>query len=56
MQKGVVTILDEFGFKRPTYNEILADLQQKTLEKLGYDTNVDETSTIGKILCVMAYL
>ena len=55
MQKGVVTILDEFGFKRPTYNEILADLQQKTLEKLGYDTNVDETSTIGKILCVMAY-
>ena len=48
-------MLDEFGFKRPTQNEILADLQQKTLEKLGADTNVDETSTIGKILCVMAY-
>lgn len=55
MQKGVVTILDEFGFKRPTYNEILADLQQKTLEKLGYDMNISENSTIGKILCVMSY-
>lgn len=55
MQKGVVTILDEYGFKRPTQSQILADLQQKTLEKLGYDTNVDENSTIGKILCVMAY-
>lgn len=55
MQKGVVTILDEYGFKRPTQSQILADLQQKTLEKLGYDTNVDENSTIGKILCVMSY-
>ena len=48
-------MITEEGFKRPTYNEILADLQQKTLEKLGYDTNVDENSTIGKILCVMSY-
>lgn len=48
-------MLDEYGFKRPTYNEILVDLQEKTLEKLGYDMNVTETSTIGKLLCVMAY-
>ena len=48
-------MLDEYGFNRPSYNQILEDLQQKTLEKLGYDMNVTETSTIGKLLCVMAY-
>ena len=48
-------MLTEEGFNRPSYNQILDDLQQKTLEKLGYDTNVDENSTIGKILCVMSY-
>ena len=33
MQKGVVTILDEFGFKRPTQSQILADLQQKLVDE-----------------------
>lgn len=49
-------MLDEYGFYRPTYSEILADLQNKTLEKLGYDTNVSETGNIGKILMIMAYM
>lgn len=49
-------MITEEGFYRPNYEEILEDLQQKTLEKLGYDMNVDEnTSTIGKILAIMAY-
>ena len=49
-------MLDENGFKRPTYEEILEDLQQKTLEKLGYDMNVSETGNVGKLLMVMAYM
>lgn len=56
MQKGVVTILDEYGFYRPAYSEILEDLQQKTLEKLGYDVNISETGNIGKLLMIMAYM
>lgn len=55
IQKGVVTILDEYGFYRPNYQEILDDLQEKTLEKLGYDVNVSETGNIGKLLMIMAY-
>lgn len=49
-------MLDEYGFKRPTYEEILSDLQDKTLEKLGYDVNVSETGNIGKLLMIMAYM
>ena len=49
-------MLDEYGFFRPTYENILEDLQQKTLEKLGYDVNVGETGNIGKLLMIMAYL
>lgn len=49
-------MLDEYGFKRPTYEEILEDLQQKTLEKLGYDMNVSETGNVGKLLMIMAYM
>ena len=49
-------MLDEYGFFRPTYENILEDLQQKTLEKLGYDVNVGETGNIGKLLMIMAYM
>lgn len=49
-------MLDEYGFNRPTYEEILSDLQQKTLEKLGYDMNVSETGNVGKLLMIMAYM
>ena len=52
----MITILDEYGFKRPTYEEILSDLQNKTLEKLGYDVNISETGNIGKLLMIMAYM
>lgn len=49
-------MLDEYGFKKPTYEEILADLKSKTIESLGYDTNVSETGNIGKLLMIMAYM
>lgn len=49
-------MLDEYGFKRPTYEEILSDLQNKTLEKLGYDVNISETGNIGKLLMIMSYM
>ncbi len=48
-------ITDE-GFYRPSQEEILEDLQQKTLEKLGYDVNVSETGNIGKLLMILAYM
>lgn len=49
-------MLTEEGFYRPSQAEILEDLQQKTLEKLGYDVNVSETGNIGKLLMIMAYM
>lgn len=49
-------MLNEYGFKRPTYNEIVEDLQQNALETLGYDTNVSDTGNIGKLLKIVAYM
>lgn len=49
-------MLNEYGFKRPTFDEIVEDLQQNALETLGYDTNVSDTGNIGKILKIVAYM
>ena len=49
-------MLNEYGFKRPTFDEIVEELQQNALETLGYDTNVSDTGNIGKILKIVAYM
>ncbi len=47
-------MLDEKGFLRPTYDEILEDMALKTKELFGNDINTEETSIIGKMLRVNA--
>ena len=47
-------MLDEKGFLRPTYDEILEDMALKTKELFGNDINTEETSMIGKMLRVNA--
>lgn len=47
-------MLDEKGFIRPTYDEILEDMALKTKGLFGNDINTEETSMIGKILRINA--
>lgn len=49
-------MLDEKGFNRPSYNEIVEDLKQSALQTLGYDMNVSDTGNLGKLLKIMAYM
>ena len=48
-------MLDETGFKRRTYDEILTEKIQKARELFGEDIDTSETSVLGKILRIGAY-
>ena len=47
--------ITETGYKRPTYEEILADLTLKAKELFGEDIDVSDQTPLGKILNIMAY-
>lgn len=48
-------MLDEKGFVRPTYDEIVESMIEKAKETFGNDINTDETSIIGKYIRVNAH-
>lgn len=48
-------MLDENGFTRPTYNELVQDLTHKWLELFGEDANTAPNSAGGIFIRVLAY-
>ena len=48
-------MLDNKGFVRPTQEEIIASMIDKTKEVLGNDINTDETSVIGKLIRIFSF-
>jgi len=48
-------MLDDKGFVRPTYEEIVESMIEKAKEVFGNDINTDETSIVGKFIRVNAH-
>lgn len=48
-------MLDEKGFYRKTYDDILTDLETQAKQLFGSDINVEETSPLGKFMRIIAY-
>ena len=48
-------MLDEKGFSRPTYDEIVESMAEKAKELFGNDLNTNETSLMGKMIRVVAF-
>lgn len=48
-------MLNEQGFYRKTYNDILTDLNLVAKQQFGEDINLEETSTLGKFIRIIAY-
>lgn len=48
-------MLDEHGFKRKTYDELLADMETKAQELFGEDINLSSHSALGVFLRIVAW-
>lgn len=48
-------MLDEKGFYRKTYDEILTELTNQAQQLFGSDINTEETSPLGKYIRIVAY-
>lgn len=48
-------MLDSKGFKRPTYNELITDMESEARAKYGADINTSERSFLGIILRLFAW-
>lgn len=48
-------MLDEKGFYRKNYNDILTDLEEQAKQLFGSDINTEETSPLGKFIRIIAY-
>lgn len=48
-------MLDEKGFYRKTYDEILTNLEDRAKQLFGSDMNIEETSPLGKYIRIIAY-
>lgn len=54
--KGVKRMpLEETGYKRPTYEDLLAKYSERARGLFGDDIDLLETSTIGKLIRILAY-
>lgn len=49
-------VITDKGYKRPTFEEILADLTAKCKELFGEDIDTSDQNPLGKILNIMAYV
>lgn len=47
--------LTEQGFYRPSYDEIVADMEQRAKEMLGENIDTSETSVLGKFIRIISY-
>ena len=47
--------LTDLGFVRPSYDEIVSDMEQKAKESLGEDIDTSELSILGKFIRIVAY-
>lgn len=48
-------MLDEHGFKRKTYDELLTDMESKAKELFGEDINLSSHSALGVFLRIIAW-
>jgi len=48
-------VLNENGYKRKTYDDLLSEMQYKAKELFGEQTNVSQRSVIGILLRIMAW-
>lgn len=48
-------MLDEHGYKRKTYDEVLTEMTDRAKQLFGEDTNVSERSVLGILLRIMAW-
>jgi uncharacterized phage protein gp47/JayE len=48
-------LLDETGYKRKTYDELLTEMTDRTKQLFGEDTNVSERSVLGILIRIMAW-
>ena len=49
-------MLTEYGYQRPTYEEIVEDTEELAKELFGEDIVTDEHSVLGKIIRIIAYI
>ena len=51
----IVLGLTDLGFIRPSYEDIVSDMEQKAKESFGEDIDTSELSVLGKFIRIIAY-